>query len=100
MAVSVRDFVTRNPYADYDAIVTRFGTPQQITASYLEDMDTQELAQHLKIRKKIITIVGAAALAIVLLWACVVSFALVEHFGRTNGYFGETVIAITEREEN
>ena len=37
---SVRDFVTENPHADYAAITQRFGTPQQIAASYIEEMST------------------------------------------------------------
>ena len=99
MAVSVRDFATRNPQADYDAITTRFGTPRQIAASCLEDMDTEELVQHLMIGRRIAAIVGAAALTVVLLWAGVVGYAFIRHSQMHNGYFGETVITVTDREE-
>ena len=66
---SVRDFVTENPHADYAAITQRFGTPQQIAASYIEEMSTPELTQQLRIKKRIVYIIGATALVLVLIWA-------------------------------
>jgi len=82
----VRDFVTENPNADYAAIEQRFGTPQQIAASCIEEMDAQELTLQLRIRKTIVRIVAATALVLVLLWAGVVVTALIRHVKAMNGY--------------
>ena len=83
---SVRDFVAENPNADYAAIEQRFGTPQQIAASCIEEMDAQELTLQLRIRKTIVRIVAVTALALVLLWAGVVLTALVRHIKDMDGY--------------
>lgn len=83
---SVRDFVTENPNADYAAIEQRFGTPQQIAASCIEEMDAQELTLQLRIRKTIVRIVAATALVLVLLWAGVVVTALIRNVKAMNGY--------------
>ena len=83
---SFRDFVTENPNADYAAIEQRFGTPQQIAASCIEEMDAQELTLQLRIRKTIVRIVAATALVLVLLWAGVVVTALIRHVKAMNGY--------------
>ena len=83
---SVQDFVTENPHADYAAITQRFGTPQQIAASCIEEMDAQELTLQLRIRKTIVRIVAATALVLVLLWAGVVVTALIRHVKAMNGY--------------
>lgn len=83
---SVRGFVTENPHADYAAITQRFGTPQQIAASCIEEMDAQELTLQLRIRKTIVRIVAATALVLVLLWAGVVVTALIRHVKAMNGY--------------
>ena len=83
---SVRDFVTENPHADYAAITQRFGTPQQIAASCIEEMDAQKLTLQLRIRKTIVRIVAATALVLVLLWAGVVVTALIRHVKAMNGY--------------
>ena len=43
----VNDYVDQNPDADYSEIMNRFGTPRQIAAAYVDDMDTEELlGQH------------------------------------------------------
>lgn len=78
MATPVRDYAERNPCGGYEAIVLRFGTPEQVAESYLADMEVEELSKHLQIKKKIIVILSASALAIVLLWAGVVCIALAE----------------------
>ena len=99
---SVRDFVTENPHADYAAITQRFGTPQQIAASCIEEMDAQELTLQLRIRKTIVRIVAATALVLVLLWAGVVITALIRHVKAMNGYLivGEAeIISSTEYTE-
>lgn len=83
---SVQDFVIENPHADYAAITQRFGTPQQIAASCIEEMDAQELTLQLRIRKTIVRIVAATALVLVLLWAGVVVTALIRHVKAMNGY--------------
>lgn len=83
---SVQDFVIENPNADYAAIEQRFGKPQQIAASCIEEMDAQELTLQLRIRKTIVRIVVATALVLVLLWAGVVVTALIRHVKAMNGY--------------
>ena len=83
---SVQDFVIENPHVDYATITQRFGTPQQIAASYIEEVSTPELTQQLRIRKTIVRIVAATALVLVLLWAGVVVTALIRHVKAMNGY--------------
>ena len=83
---SAQDFVIENPNADYAAITQRFGAPQQIAASCIEEMDAQELTLQLRIRKTIVRIVAATALMLVLLWAGVVVTALIRHVKAMNGY--------------
>ena len=58
---SVRDFVTEHPGADYAAVVSHFGTPTQIAESNIEEMDASELLGSLRVRRKVIIIVLAAA---------------------------------------
>ncbi len=92
MEASVRAFVSDTPGADYDAIVARFGTPEQITASYLEEMTGEELIGELDLKKKVVAIVTAAGVIAVLLWAGVVFSAWAEHKDSQNGYFVERII--------
>lgn len=94
MESSVRDFVTENPHADYAAITQRFGTPQQIAASYIEEMSTPELTQQLRIKKRIVYIIGATALVLVLIWAGFVLAVTIDSHKSINGYgrYGEVTV--------
>lgn len=64
---NIDQFLEEYPDADYDVIVQRFGTPQQIAASYLEEMDPQEVLYRLNTRKRIAGIVTAGVVLFVVL---------------------------------
>lgn len=88
--------LTENPDAGYDDIVERFGTPQQITASYLDEMDKRGLAQQLHVRRKIIRIVSAMALVIMVVWIGAVCISIIDSFDDTNGFIVEQVEVIAD----
>lgn len=92
---SVRDYVSNRPDANYHVICSRFGTPEQVASSYLEEMDTEELMEKFRIRKNIIAIIAVAAFSAVLLWAWGVGLALAENRDYAEGYFEEKVIEIS-----
>lgn len=73
---NIDQFLEEYPDADYDVIVQRFGTPQQIAASYLEEMDPQEVLKRLNSRERIAGIVTAGiALCVLLCGIWVLLFA-------------------------
>lgn len=82
----LNDYLNDHPDADFAELSHRFGTPQQIAASYIEEMNVQDLLKQLRIRKKIICIVVATALTLVSLWAGVVITALIRHVKAMDGY--------------
>lgn len=96
MEASVRGFVTETPDADYNIIAERFGTPEQIVTTYLEEMDGQELERELNSRRKIVRIALTTAIIMVSLWAGVVISALAEHSSRSDSYFVEQIVYETE----
>lgn len=86
MEISVRDFVSENPNADYRAIVSRFGIPKQIASAYVDDMDTGELLHNLRIRRKIVRIVVVTALLVITAWAGVMIYAINHNEQMAHGY--------------
>lgn len=94
VAACVRDFASNHPGAGLDDITARFGTPQQIAEASLENMETQELAQELRVRRIIVRIVAVTALSVVLLWAGVVGIALAENRSNRNGFITDEVEVI------
>ena len=91
LATPVRDYAERNPNGGYDAIAHRFGEPEQIAASYLEELDASELKKQLSIRKKILCAVVAVVIIAVGIWAGVVLYALHEYGDAMPGYIEVTV---------
>lgn len=93
---TIMDYLAQNPDAMYSEITARFGTPQQIAASFVDEMETGELLQNLKIKRRIMCCVVAAVAIIVALWAGVVTRAYLDHVGNMNGYFTEEIIVVDE----
>lgn len=96
MATPVRDYAERNPHGGYDAIVARFGEPEQIAASYLEELDISDLKRQLSIRKGILCVTLAAGIIGVGIWASVVLYALHEYGDAMPGYI-EVTVEVEER---
>lgn len=96
---TVREYVMDTPNVSYEGLTERFGVPQQIAATYVEEMGTDELLRDLRIRRRIVRAVTAAALAVVILWAGFIGAAYVDHRKDVNGYLviGE-IIEIEETE--
>lgn len=95
----LNDYLNDHPDADFAELSHRFGTPQQIAASYIEEMNVQDLLKQLRIRKKIIAIVVATAVTLVLLWAGAVTTALIRHINDMNGYLVVSEAEVIDRWE-
>ena len=61
----------RDEHPDETSPEERFGTPQQVAAGYVDDMDTTELLQALRYRRRVITAGILAALAVLTAALCV-----------------------------
>lgn len=97
---TIAEYLAEKPGADYDKLLTRFGTPQQIAASYVNEMETGELLRDLRIKRRIVYCVAITAVIIVLLWASVVTRAYLRHVENVKGYYIDEVGVIQEIIEN
>ena len=82
----LEDYLAEHPDADFSELSHRFGLPKQIAASYVEDMDTEELLRNLRIRRRIVGIVTCTALIVVTLWAGTVTYAIIRNERLAHGY--------------
>lgn len=94
---SVLDYVSKTPDVDYLTITARFGTPEQITSFYIEEMDGHELTHKLVIKKQLLLIGVITSLIIVLLWGAVVFSAFAEHQRSDNGFYVEEIVNVLEK---
>lgn len=91
ITTTIEGYRAEHPEADFSALQAHFGTPRQIAAAFVDEMETDELLNALKIRRKIMAIVTIIAITMVMLWASALTIALADELINANGY-GEVVI--------
>ena len=70
---TVQEFVQEPPDADVAAIQAQLGTPQEIAAAYVENMETAAVLKGLRIRRRVLFAVCATMLAILISWTVLVT---------------------------
>ena len=92
IAGTVVTILAENSDATYDDISSRLGSPNQIAAACLEELELTDVMKLLWTKKKIICTIAVAALAVVLLWAGVVFSAYEKHIHDMNGVIVESYV--------
>lgn len=97
MNSSIRDYVSEGAKPDYDQLVKRFGDPKQVAATYVNEMETDELIARLKINGKIISVVLLAVVLLVIMRFCF-NLASLRSFQRDmNGYAVVEIIEVERK---
>ena len=91
---SVLDYAIKHPRADYKAIISRFGMPEQVAQSCIDEMELSELLSAMRLRKWVFTVILAVSISIVFLWGCVVLYALRNHNVNVSGYFEDEISTV------
>ena len=86
-----KSYLAENPSAAYEDLITRFGTPGQIAATYLEELDVADLKKKLTVKKRVVCAAVIAAIAALGIWTGVVLHALNEYGDAMPGYIEKTV---------
>lgn len=89
---SIFAFLDDHPDADMTAIEKQFGSPRQIAAAYVDDMDTPALLNALRQRKRIFLAIIAGLIVAMLLWGWGVSTAIIEQRGINYGHLETEII--------
>lgn len=72
-------YLEENPDTDFDGVQAHFGTPGQIAAAYIGEIDTPEIIRKLKIRNRIVAAVCIAVGVCVFLWSAGIIAALIDN---------------------
>lgn len=90
----VEQFQKDHPDADYAAITARFGEPQHIAASALDEMDCTAVLKSLNIRNRIVKAVAAAVAVAAFAWCAFLVYAVINtEIGENEpGYVVVTVV--------
>ena len=96
---SMAQFLSENPEASYEALAERFGSPRQIAATYVDEMGTDELLRDLRVRRRVVGMIAATAVAVVCLWTGLVTASYLDHVNGMNGYVVVGEVAEIDRVE-
>ena len=93
---AVEAYLEENPGADWDAFQERFGTPEQISASYIAGMEPEEILGKFKKKKWIVGVVVGAVVLALLFWIIVIIAAWRTEMKDSGGYYEVEIIETTE----
>lgn len=98
---NLNQFVGLDPTADYGSIVRRFGQPQQIAATYVDEMDTAALLNQLRIRRRILGTISFAVAVAIVIWLVTAGLVYMEGAKHVTGIIESSIVdfgdtAITE----
>lgn len=92
----VTAYEDENLSADYDAMVSRFGSPEQIAFSYIDETDTSSLAKKLQNKRIMLRIMGGTCAAIIIIWLGFAGVALVNNLISSDGSIYSHIEVIEE----
>ena len=88
---TIQVYLEENSGADFAEIEQHYGTPQQIAATYIDEMGTVELMKQLKTRRRIVYTVFTATAIVVLLWTTALTVALIDSHKSTSRHYHVTI---------
>ena len=97
MRNSIQGYASDGENISYNQIKTRFGDPMQIAATYVSEMESEELLNAVHAKRVTLHIALIAAVFAVALWAVFVTASYVSFEKDMNGYTTVEVIEVTRR---
>ena len=88
-------YLEEHPDATAEQVMAYFGAPEAIAASYVESAGTAEILRAVRIRRKITAMVAVVLLVILLSWAAVVTWAVLDAYRDVRG---DILVTTTEIE--
>lgn len=91
---NVSAYAAENPSVSHASLIERFGSPRQIASMYIDERETSEILNALRIKQKILGAVIAAAAVMVTLWCGVMAYEIYYNANIANGYFSVTTESV------
>jgi predicted Fe-S protein YdhL (DUF1289 family) len=88
---NIMQYLQENADPTFQDLQERFGDPQQIAAACVDEMGSMELLRDLRICRRIVTVVVAAAMAAVLIWAAAVTIMSIDAHDSVNGFYTDDI---------
>lgn len=97
MSSSIRDYVSKGTKPDYDQFIERFGHPNQVAATFVNEMETDELLDRLHIHGMVFKTVLAAMVVVTAVWIGFLAAAYGDHEKDMDGYMVIETVEVQQR---
>ena len=95
----VMEFIAENPSVGYSELIDRFGEPKLIASAYVDEMDSDDIVDGMRMKRSIMkVIIGAAAVALAI-WLVAVFGAYFHTIDQVDGTV-ETYVEILDDTRN
>lgn len=84
----IDEFVQHEPDADFESILSAFGTPEEIAESFLKNADIASIKKKMNVKK----ILLFAVLAVVLVYVIFVVASFIDVHTEAHGYYEEGIL--------
>ena len=85
--IEVMLYLEKVPDANYNALLSRFGKPEEIAVAYVENIEPSMLLKKLHIRKRVLLVVCIVLLFTVITWFATITWAIQSNRAMQNGYY-------------
>lgn len=90
-------YADENDVEDISEIVEKFGSPEEIAKSFIEESDLKAVSHSLKANRRIVAAILAVVLVVGLIVIAINAYNLWRAEQYSNGYFVETIIDSSSR---
>ena len=85
ITASLNAYLEQFPDATYPELEAKYGSPQQIAATYVESAGTADILKEMRIRRQILELISFAAALVLVIWLFFVIFAFIDNRNMTHG---------------
>lgn len=85
ITASLNTYLEQSPDATYLELEAKYGPPQQIAATYVENMGTADILREIRIRRRMLEIISFAAAMVLVIWLVFALLAFIDAHGATHG---------------
>ncbi len=96
LQLQAEQYLQAHPQADITDLETALGTPDEIAASFLEEMSYSEIAPKFRLKNRILGIAAAVALLCVLIFGISIGILVIDHLDDGEGYFETRPVTIIQ----
>ena len=85
ITASLNAYLEQFPNATYSELESKYGSPQQIAAAYVENTGTADILKEMRIHRRILELIAFTAATVLVIWLVFAILAFIDAHDATHG---------------